>query len=124
MDSLETRLKQKARDLGFELAGIAPAGPADHFDKLRDWLDQGYAGEMLYMHRHAEARHHPTSILPNVQSVVMVGMNYYVPARPETTKPSAGTGRVARYALGEDYHDVLRARLGLLLDWISAQVPD
>jgi epoxyqueuosine reductase len=76
MTSLESRIKEQAHALGFELVGIAPATPADGFDHMREWLDRGYAGEMGYMHRQAEARRHPDSILPEVRSVVMVGMNY------------------------------------------------
>jgi epoxyqueuosine reductase len=116
MAPLETRLKEQAHRLGFELVGIAPADRADGFDRLRDWLDQGLAGAMDYMHRHAEARRHPSSILPEVRSVVMVGMNY----KPATSHG----GPVARYARGVDYHDVLRQRLNQLLDWLHGEVPD
>jgi epoxyqueuosine reductase len=129
MVSLETRIKEQARCLGFDLAGIAPATPADGFDRLRDWLDQGFAGEMAYMRRHAEARRHPDSILPEVRSVVMVGMNYKPVARgeeqlaPETPNANNSRGRVARYARGTDYHDVLRQRLNQLLDWLRDEVP-
>jgi epoxyqueuosine reductase QueG len=55
MPFLEERIKQFARDLGFELAGIAPATAGDGFDRLQEWLDHGYAGEMSYMYRQAEA---------------------------------------------------------------------
>jgi epoxyqueuosine reductase len=120
MLSLELRLKQRARALGFELVGIAAATPADGFDRLRDWLDCDFAGEMGYMHRHANARRHPASILPEVQSIVMVGMNYNPGARTE----NQGSGQVARYARGADYHDVLRQRLNQLLAWIREEVPD
>jgi epoxyqueuosine reductase len=120
MDSLAARVKQHALELGFELAGIAPATPADGFDSLRAWLERGYAGEMEYMNRHAEARRHPSSILPGVRSVVMVGLNY----KPEDTEQSAVAGaKVARYALGADYHDVLRERLNQLLGRISDDAP-
>jgi epoxyqueuosine reductase len=120
MESLETRLKNQARALGFDLAGIAPATPADGFDRLRAWLDQGFAGEMTYMHRLADARRHPASILPEVNSVVMVAMNYKPPPEQDAA-PSAA--RVARYARGPDYHDVLRERLNSLLAWVQEQVP-
>src|SRR5262245_48226056 len=76
MTSLESKVKEQARMLGFELVGIVPATQADGLERMREWLDQGYAGEMDYMHRQAEARRHPDSILPEVRSVVMVGMNY------------------------------------------------
>ena len=75
MATLEERLKQQARALGFELVGIAPATEADGFDRLRDWLARGFAGTMDYLHRQGDARRHPSSILPEVRSVVMAGMN-------------------------------------------------
>src|SRR5262249_27943535 len=91
MDTLEARLKAQAHALGFGLAGVAAAPPADGFDRLRDWLAHGFAGTMDYMHRHGDARRHPASILPEVRSVVMVGMSYKPPAEP----PSEKVGRVA-----------------------------
>jgi epoxyqueuosine reductase len=129
MASLETLIKQWAHELGFELAGIAAAAPADSFDRLRDWLDRGFAGEMTYMQRHAEARRHPSSILPEVRIVVMVGMNYNLDDSPLRLSEQAlsrkrlSSARVARYALGADYHDVLRQRLKQLLARIQAEVP-
>lgn len=118
--SLENRLKERALALGFELAGIASAQPADTFDRLRAWLDQGYAGAMDYMVRHALARRHPSSILPNVRSVVMVGMNY---SRQSAAGSRQSSAQVARYARGLDYHRVLRKKLKLLLEWLQAEVP-
>jgi len=130
MERIETRVKQKARDIGFELAGIAAAGPADGFDRMRDWLDRGYAGEMKYMSRQAEARRAPNSILENVQTVVILGMNYHVEAKSAGSAQDSGadrsspiTGRVSRYAWGEDYHCVLRERLNCLRDWVQAELP-
>src|ERR1017187_8590501 len=105
MTSLQTRIKEQAHALGFELAGIAPAADADGFAHLQDWLVQGFAGEMDYMRRHAEARGHPASILPDVRSVVMVGINYKQAA--DSGQQAANTGRVSCYAGGIDYHDVL-----------------
>src|SRR5437762_9577622 len=72
MPALEDRIKEQARRLGFELAGIAAATPADGFDRFLHWLEAGHAGEMGYMNRHAEARRHPEAILPGVRSVVML----------------------------------------------------
>ncbi len=128
MSSFEARIKQQAHAIGFELAGIAPAAPADGFDRLREWLDNGFAGEMAYMHRHAPALRHPASILPEVQSVVMVGMNYADRGAGSAERGARSTtrapcGRVARYAQGADYHEVLRARLKQLLVWIQQEAP-
>jgi epoxyqueuosine reductase len=139
MIPLEQRIKDQARKLGFDLVGIAPATPADSFDRLRDWLDHGFAGEMSYMHRHADARREPASILPEVRSVVMVAMQYAasISASGGRELPSGGRQpsensrggltparpHIARYALGSDYHDVLRDRLKQLLQWIEQQAP-
>jgi len=130
MTPLERRIKEQAHALGFELVGIAPATPADGFDRMRDWLNQGFAGEMGYMYRQAEARRDPSSILPEVRSVVMVGLNY----KPEVRNKDKETGRqgdrenrgpakVARYARGHDYHLVLWEKLNRLKEWIQSEIP-
>jgi epoxyqueuosine reductase len=120
MSTLEEQIKEQARRLGFELAGIAAATPADGFDSFRTWLRAGYAGEMAYLHRHAEARRHPRAVLAAVRSVVMLGMSYKPDEDPGATTPAA---KVARYARGLDYHDVLRSRLNRLLEWVRGQAP-
>jgi epoxyqueuosine reductase len=117
---LETRIKAEARRLGFSLVGIAPAAEADGFHHLQEWLNRGYAGEMSYMRRHEEARRHPRSILETVRSVIMVGLEYAC----ADSSPGAGVGgRVARYAQGPDYHDVLWEKLDELLDWLQSAAP-
>jgi epoxyqueuosine reductase len=124
MATLEERLKKQAHALGFALVGIAPATEADGFDRLRDWLARGFAGTMDYLHRHSDARRHPASILPQVRSVIMVGMNYR-PKRERSADPSRSpTGRLSCYAHGRDYHDVLRERLHRLLDWLRQERPE
>ena len=125
MTPLEERLKQQAHALGFELAGIAPATASDGFDRLSDWLARGFAGTMDYMQRHGDARRHPASILPQVRSVVMVAMNYRPAEEPQSPIHNrANRGRIARYARGKDYHDVLRDRLNRLLAWLCRERPD
>jgi epoxyqueuosine reductase len=126
MTSLESRIKERAGELGFELAGIAAATPADGLERLSDWLGRGYAGEMDYMRRHAEARRHPASILDGVRSVIMVGMNYLTDHGRQVSGQALGvpgSGRVARYAQGQDYHEVLRGRLQPLLTWLQQESP-
>jgi len=122
--ALADRFKAHARALGFELVGIAPATSADGFERLSEWLDRGFAGEMGYMKRQAEARRHPASVLSSVRSVVMVGLNYRVGRHSEIgIRPESGLGTIASYALGEDYHDVLRRKLHQLLAWIQMEAP-
>jgi epoxyqueuosine reductase len=110
-------IKTLARELGFDVVGIAAAHAADGFERFQEWLNRGFAGEMAYMSQHADARRDPRSILPQVRSVVMLGLNYK-PARLP-----ARTGKVARYALGADYHDVLREKLNALLARIQLEHP-
>lgn len=117
--TLEARLKDHAGSLGFSLVGIAPATEADSFDRLQEWLARGYAGEMHYLANRAEARRHPSSILPSVRSVVMLGINY----AHLSLEPPPWHGRVARYAQGPDYHQVLWKKLDTLLTWLQTEVP-
>ena len=135
MTELAAHIKQQARRLGFELVGVAPAAPADGFEHLQDWLAQGFAGDMDYMQRHGDARRHPESILPNVRSVVMVGINYKkesgvrgqeagVGGQKASLPHERGEGKVSCYAVGLDYHDVLRQKLKELLAWIQYQNPE
>jgi epoxyqueuosine reductase len=95
-ERIEDRLKARARERGFELVGIARATEADGFARFRDWLARGYAGEMEYLHHHAEPRRHPESILPDVRSVVMVGMTYSgreaSTSPPQPPLPASGRG--------------------------------
>lgn len=135
MPPLEVRLKEQARSLGFSLVGIARAADADGFTRLSEWLARGFAGEMAYMHRHAAARRHPAAVLPEVRSVVMVGMEYGERLEAggwrleENSLPYSSSlqplssGLISRYARGPDYHLVLRERLNRLLEWVREQAP-
>ena len=118
--TLEDRLKVRARALGFSLCGIAPATAADTFPAFQRWLEHGYAGAMDYLHRQGPARQHPQSILALVRSVVMLGWKYAA-AQDLPTPPHHG--RIARYACGTDYHEVLWQQLDLLADWLNQEVP-
>ncbi len=93
MLGLESRLKARARELGFDLVGIAPATTPPGVETLRDWLAKDLAGEMRYMHRHAGACEHPRAVLPEVRSVVMVAMNYKTKKPSEDYSPLSPLGR-------------------------------
>jgi epoxyqueuosine reductase len=112
------RVKQLALALGFDLAGVAPARPTPETAFLREWLARGYAGEMHYLARRAEARVDPRRVLEGARSVVAVGLVY----DPGPRESGAGCGRVARYAGGDDYHDVLLERLHALEAALEALV--
>ncbi len=103
--------KALALALGFDLAGVAHAAPAPTSGFLREWLARGYAGEMEWLGRRIEARIDPRGVFEEARSVVAVALVYDPGRRPPT---GPGRGGVARYAGGEDYHDVLGERLRAL----------
>lgn len=103
-----------ARSLGFDLAGVAPAAPSERTERLAGWLARGYAGEMAWMARRAAERIDPRRAMPEARSIVCVALVYGDAGEmPDAPRPP-GTARVARYARGDDYHDVLGARLRAL----------
>jgi epoxyqueuosine reductase len=106
---LTQSLKAEANRLGFALTGACPAVSPVGFERFAQWLDAGYAGEMHYLEDRKAAYQHPSSILANVASLLMLGMHYQT---DEHNVPLPGTGRIARYAWGEsDYHDLVHQRL-------------
>jgi epoxyqueuosine reductase len=121
-ESLPQRIKEKARDLGFDLVGVAPVGPSDYGGFYENWLAQGYAGEMAYLTRPdaVAKRRDPRMIMPATRSIVVVALNYYQGA--VETPADGRRGRVARYAWGDDYHDLMWARLEELAAFIQTEV--
>jgi epoxyqueuosine reductase len=112
-------IKQHAQSLGFDLVGVSPAAAFPELARLADWLDRGYAGEMTYLRRSAETRADIRHFLPTAQSVIVTATVYYTGDSSETSSAADGPrARIARYARGEDYHDVLAARLERLVSWM------
>jgi epoxyqueuosine reductase len=97
--------------LGFSSCRVAACTPPAHADEFRTWLREGAAGEMGYMKRGAEKRCDPQQILPGARSVVVLAMNYWQGPEPVKSRRTAATGRIARYAWGDDYHDVMAEKL-------------
>src|SRR5205085_8429962 len=108
-------------DLGFDMCGIAPATPSSFNAGFRDWLEQGFQGEMGYMARNPERRLDPQLVLPDAKSIVVVAMNYYTESEADTDDPDRAI--FARYARGDDYHDVMGKRLRELLAFIKELAP-
>jgi epoxyqueuosine reductase len=117
-------IKAAAHDLGFDLVGVAPAGPSAYRDYFRQWLAQGRAGEMRYLHARFDERTDPSAYLPGARSVICVAINYHVPLEPVPEERQGRHGRIARYALGDDYHELIKTRLYALADWVRAQFPE
>ena len=117
-----TPLKARARELGFELAGVASPEPTLESLFYAEWLERGYHGEMAYLAgRRGEMRSDARSLLPAARSVVCVGSVYNAPAAYSTEFESDRQGWISRYAWGTDYHDTIKARLRSLADWIQAR---
>ncbi|MCF6191927.1 MAG: tRNA epoxyqueuosine(34) reductase QueG [Candidatus Hydrothermae bacterium] len=116
MISFET-LETLARAQGLDAVSVLPAGLAPSRERLWQWVEAGYAGDMTWMVRTALLRVDPFRLLPGVRSLVVVMMRYA--SRPQTPPP--GSGRIARYAWGREYHRVLRKRLWRLWREILAQ---
>ena len=119
-DSLAAEIRAAARTLGFDLVGICPAVEPAGISRFAAWLSAGYAGEMHYLPDRQEAYAHPQHVLDGARSIVMLGMHYRT-ADPACLQP--GEGRVARYAWGGDYHDLIRARLNQLADRVRLLAP-
>lgn len=115
--SLTEDVKEKAYELGFDLIGIAPATRAPHADAYASWVDAGYSATMGYMTRDVARRQDPRQVLPGARSVVVVGLSYFVTNPPDHLWNDPSRGRIARYAWGLDYHEVMLPRLRQLADF-------
>jgi epoxyqueuosine reductase len=110
---IEQLIKAQCYALGFDLAGITTLGEADTAGAFDAWLERGYAGEMSYMARTAEKRRDSRLPYEGVTHAIVVAMDYGGREAP---------GPVARYARGDDYHDVMHDRLEQLHRWIDQQI--
>ena len=122
---MKTELVAFAENLGFDLCRIAPASAPPHAAEFRAWLDDGRAGEMSWLERNKDRRTDPEAVLPGAKSVVVLAMNYWqedVPPHPQSAicNPQS-PGRIARYAWGDDYHDVIEKKLRAIDDWLRAR---
>lgn len=110
---LKNKLRTEAARLGFSLFGVTGAAPPGSLPVFLRWLDSGYHGEMAYLaaERAVERRSNPALILPEVKSIILLGLRYSK-SSPVEPAPSGGlTGQVAAYAWGLDYHDIIPPRL-------------
>jgi epoxyqueuosine reductase len=124
LDPLKQSIRGWARELGFDAVGVAGIELDAAHARLLEWLDLGYNGDMDYLQRHAALRGSPQSLVPGTVRVLTLRMNYF-PASARDAQATLGdpaAAYVSRYALGRDYHKVLRQRLQQLADRIEAQV--
>jgi len=119
--SISDQLKRQAYDLGFVAAGVCAAGDAPLAKaRLREWLAQGRHGEMLWMADTEERRASPQGLWPDVRSVVMLGLPYTPPLAPSRNLSRPELATISVYAMGKDYHDVVKPKLKQLAGWLAS----
>ena len=123
LQQLADQVKQWALELGFQQAGITDTDLSHEEEKYQQWIDQGYAGEMEYMWSHGTKRLRPAELVPGTLRIISVRMDY-LPTDTQLTEqlrdPQAAY--ISRYALGRDYHKVLRKRLQQLAQKIATEI--
>jgi epoxyqueuosine reductase len=128
--SATTWISERASQLGFAMAGVVRVEKFPEFARQEEWLARGYAGEMKYL---SDARRSdPHSILPGVRSVIVCALSYNTgharteqafEDRDDVPEMSGPRGWISRYAWGDDYHEVLREKLEMMLDALREQYP-
>lgn len=111
-------VKQLAQELGFDQCGIAKAKKLDEdARRLENWLLKGMQGSMKYMENHFELRIDPTRLVPGAHSVITLLLNYFPAEQQDENAP-----RIAKYAWGKDYHEVIRNKLQIFLQRLREQL--
>jgi epoxyqueuosine reductase len=111
-------VKQKALEVGFDLCGIAPAAPHPKLARLASWIAEGRAGSMAYLGDSLDERLDVRRVLPTARTVISLACAYHTDA-PLSTETPPGQAAISRYAWGDDYHEVLKARVRQLLTWMA-----
>ena len=108
---LKARLSSFAREIGFDSCRIAACKPPAHAMEFREWLRENAHGEMNYMQRGEEKRCDPLNVLAGAKSIVIFALNYFQGDAAHRTAATGRTGKIARYAWGDDYHEVITNKL-------------
>ncbi|MCX6226647.1 MAG: tRNA epoxyqueuosine(34) reductase QueG [Bacteroidia bacterium] len=111
-------IRRKALDLGFSACGFAPADPLKEFEaEFREWLSSGKAGDMKFMSGNINVRLDPGKLVEGAKTIISLAAGYYF----QLPRHVPGNPRISRYALGQDYHKVLKSRGNELLRWIRTE---
>ena len=119
MSTLTQRIQAHAHELGFELVGIIPAARSETIARYRQWVKNGYAGEMHYLEKHLPLKTDVRQLLAEAKSVISLAMNYYTTDPPKALAEDPERGQISRYAWGDDYHELIRKRLLELVQFIK-----
>ncbi|HEY0130231.1 MAG TPA: tRNA epoxyqueuosine(34) reductase QueG [Allosphingosinicella sp.] len=119
---LRERLEEKALELGFCAIGFARSDSAPRSgERLRQWLEEGAHGDMIWMEETAERRASPAGLWPEVRSIISLGMSYAPAVDPLALAGRPEIGRISVYAQGADYHDLVKKALKALARWLVAE---
>ncbi len=117
--SLTQQIREKAFEIGIQKIGIVRAEPLTaEGEHLLGWLSSGFQGEMAWMDREPEKRANPQLLFPEAKSMIVCAVNYFT---PHTHDNCDSSGKISRYAWGDDYHDVVKEKLRSLLAWIKSE---
>ncbi len=120
--SLTEQIKSKALELGFSKVGIARADALNtEAVRLNEWLNRGFHASMQWMEKNVDKRTDPSRIVPGARSVISVALNYYTP-QEHSVNPK--TGKISRYAWGDDYHIHVTKRIQMLFECIIQLAPE
>lgn len=122
LKTFKSSIVEESRRLGFQQCGITDTDLGEHVTRYQDWLAKGYHGELEYMERHGNKRWEPAELVPGTLRVIALRMNYRSD-NVETTSVLNDTNKayISRYALGRDYHKLIRNRLKKLIQFIHQQ---
>ena len=120
--ALVKKIKAWGQELGFAEIGIASTDVSTASQKLLQWLESGYHGEMNYMAKHANLRTTPTLLVPGTLSVISARLNYWQGFESTRLLANPELAYISRYALGRDYHKTMRKRLQKLADRIASDI--
>jgi epoxyqueuosine reductase len=124
MPGLKADIERWSKDLGFQRVGVSDIDLAVAGQRLSQWLEKRFHGSMGYMQRHGRKRSRPDMLVPGTARVISVSMDYLPEPQEESTQllDHASRAYISRYALGRDYHKVLRGRLRALARRIEEEV--
>ena len=122
--ALKDQIQRWGMDLGFQQIGVSNIDLADAEDRLGEWLHAKFHGTMDYMHRHGSKRSHPEELVPGTVRVISVRMDYLPESQDEAKSrlDHETSAYISRYALGRDYHKLMRGRLRALARQRTEQV--
>lgn len=118
--SFSQKIKEKASSLEFDACGICSAEEIDTItqEHLKQWIEKGYQADMNYLSRNIDKRNNPTLLVEGAKSIICVALNYYPKKKQSLSSP-----QIAYYAYGKDYHEVIKAKLNILFDYIKELYP-